>query len=79
MWMPSLRAPFVVWLSSFLSLGVTFFSFAGVGIFGLLEIHLILRVFVQEGLVARQSGPLRENPFGELLPVLKVVGGELPS
>ena len=53
LWLPSHRAPFVLWISSFLSLGVTLFPLAGVGIFGLLGVRLILRVFVQEGLVTR--------------------------
>ncbi len=52
-WLPSHRAHVVLWLSSFLILGVTLFFLAGVGLFGLLGVCLILRVFVQEGLAAR--------------------------
>ncbi len=52
LWLPSHRAPFVLWLSSFPRLGVSLFSLAGVGLFGLLGIRLILRVFVQEGFAA---------------------------
>jgi hypothetical protein len=33
-----------LWLSSFLSLGVTLFFLAGVGLFGLFGVRLILRV-----------------------------------
>ena len=52
-WLPSHRAPFVLWHSSFLSLGVALFSLAGVSFLGLLGVSLILRVFIQEGFAAR--------------------------
>ena len=51
-WLPSQRAPVVLWLSSFLSLVVTLFPLAGVGLFGLLRVSPVLRVFVLEGLAA---------------------------
>ena len=58
MWLPSHRAPFVLWYSPFLSLGDTLFSLAGVSLFGLLARAVlfggcfILQVFVHGGLVA---------------------------
>ena len=52
MWLPSHRTPLVLWLSSFLRLGVSLFSLAGVGLFGFLGVRLILSVFVQEGFAA---------------------------
>jgi hypothetical protein len=52
MWLPSHRAPFVLWLSAFFCFGVTLFSLAGDGLFGLLGIRVILGVAVQEGFAA---------------------------
>ena len=51
-WLPSHRAPVVLCSSSFLGLGVAFFSLAGVGLFYLLGVCLILKVIVHEGFVA---------------------------
>ena len=73
LWLPSNRAHVVLRPSSFLGLGVTLFHFAGVGLFCFLGVSLILGVFVQEGLAARQSGPFGETPLGEL-PVIQVLG-----
>ena len=52
LWLPSHRALVVLWPSSFLRLGVSLFVLASVGLFGLLGVRLILRVFVQEGFAA---------------------------
>ena len=71
-WLLSHRALVVSWMSSFLILWVVFFCLAGVGLLGLFLVRLVLRIFVQEGLVASESGPLRETPFGEL-PFVKVL------
>ena len=72
-WLLPHRAPIVLWLSSFLSLVFTLFPLADVGLFSLLGVRLILRVFFQKSLAAQKSGPFREAPLGEL-PVLKVLG-----
>ena len=72
-WLPSHRAPVVLWPSSFLGLGVTLFPLAGVGLFCFLGVSLILGLFVQEGFATRQIGPLGEAHFGEL-PIIKVLG-----
>ena len=66
-WMPSHRAPFVLWLSSLLSLVVTLFSLAGVGLFSLLGVRLILRVFFPRGPCCPKEwtlpgGPLQRAP-----------------
>ena len=62
-WLPSHRAPVVLWLSSFLGLGVALFPLAGVGLLCFLGVGLILGVFVLEGLATRQSGRLGEATF----------------
>ena len=45
-WLPSYRAPVVLWPSSFLGLDVTLFPLACIGLFGFLGVSLILGVFV---------------------------------
>ena len=51
-WLPSHRAHVVSWSSSFLVLGVAFYTLAGVGLFCLLGDCFVLGVLVYEGLVA---------------------------
>ena len=51
-WQPSRGAPGVLRYSSFLVLGVAFFSFAGVGLPGFLGVRCVLRVLFHEGLAA---------------------------
>jgi len=58
--LPSHRAPIVPCSPSLLVLGVSFFALADVALarvvlFGLLGFCFILKVFVHEGLVARES------------------------
>jgi len=72
-WLPSHRIPVVLWLSSCLGYGVVLFTLSGVGLLGLLLVSLILGIFFQEGLVARQVGSLREVTLRDL-PVVMVRG-----
>ncbi len=50
--LPSQRAPVVLIYSSFVVLGVAFFTLAGVGLLGFRGVRFILRVLVHEGLAA---------------------------
>ena len=54
-WLPSHRAPVVLCVSSFLGLGVVFLPFAGVGLFGLLGVRLILGIIFHAGFVTREG------------------------